>query len=260
MGAAMRRVLSSHNGTVISLGALLLGLATWQLYALTQPSYIFPSLPAVGAAFAEQIRDFGLLPSLARSISTLAIGFSLACLVGVTTGTLMGLSKHAEVVLNPYINALYVAPTAALVPIIILIGGVSYQSRVFVVFLFAVFEVTVNTYQGVKATPSSMLRLSRSFCANRSFAIRHVILPHSLPYVFAGFRIGIGHAVKGMIIAELLVEFSNLGRIIRLWQQDFRIAGIFSVVLLLMALGIVLTRGIQAIEDRLLVWRREVNV
>lgn len=254
-------VLSRYESTLIRIGSILVGLTIWELYAMNQPPYLFPRLGTIFAAYGEQMADFELIPSFVNSLQTLIAGYVLAALVGVAVGLAMGLNEWVETVLNPYINAFYVAPVSALVPILILIGGGDFITRVFVVFLFAVFEIIIDTYQGIETTPQGVLDVARSFGADRSFIVRKVILPHDIPYIFAGLRLGIGRAVKGMIIAELLIEFTNLGRIIRLWSQEFRIAGVLSIVLLLMLLGIVLTRAMQLIEERATPWQsEEVNV
>lgn len=243
-------MLRRRGGTLVSLAAVVVGLAAWQGYAYTQPAYLFPDLLAIASAFVEQIRDYDLLASVAASVTTLLAGFTIAAVVGIGTGLMMGLDERVAVMLEPYVNALYVAPIAALVPVIILVGGVNLSARIFVVFLFAVFEIIVDTFQGVKTTPTAMLDVARSFGARRWFTIKNVVVPHSVPLIFVGLRLGMGRAVRGVIIAELLVQFSNLGEIIRFWQNDFRIAGIISVVLVLMALGILLTRLVKMVEDR----------
>lgn len=258
--AVHHRLVRRYSGIIIRIASILLGLLLWEWYAAGQPPYLFPNLAKVYQALIEQIQEYALVSSLVNSLQTLFAGYALAAIVGILLGLWMGLDERVEVILNPYINALYVAPVAALVPIIILIGGIELRTRIFVVFLFTVFEIIVDTYQGVKTTPRAMLDVARSFCAGRLFILRNVVIPNSLPYIFAGLRLGIGRAVKGMIIAELLIEFTNLGRIIRLWQQSFRIAGILSVVLLLMLLGIVLTLLVQVVERRLLKWQHEMNL
>lgn len=245
--------LVANRGSVVRTLAICLGLIAWQLYTATQPAYLFPGLGRIAGAFRQQLAA-GLLSAYLNSMATLFVGVSLALLVGVALGLVMGLNDWGEVLLNPYVNALYVAPVVALVPVLILIGGASFGTRVTVVFLFAVFEIAINTYEGVKTTPDAAIDAVRSFGADTTFLIRHVILPHDLPYIFAGLRLGVGRGIKGMIIAELIFDFVNLGAIIRTWADNFQLEGVFAVVVLLMLTGIVLTRGIAVVEARLIDW------
>jgi NitT/TauT family transport system permease protein len=189
-----------------------------------------------------------------RTWGAAVVTIAVALVVGVSLGLVMGLNEWAEAVCNPYVNGLYVAPVVALVPILILIGGATFWTRVAVVFLFAVFEIAIDTYEGVKATPDEAIEAVRSFGADTAFIVRHVVLPYDLPYIFTGLRLGIGRGIKGMIIAELIFDFANLGAIIRLWADNFRLAGVFAVVALLMLTGIVLTRGLARLEAYVIDW------
>lgn len=254
-----RSWLDRHSGLAIRALAVLVGLTLWQLYAMSTPAYLFPELSKIFVAFQEQLGT-GLAAALGRSLVALFTGYLLAALVGILLGLSMGLDERIEVMLDPYINAMYVAPIAALVPIFILIGGPSFEVRALVVFLFAVFEITIDTLEGVKETPAGLLEVAESFGASSFFTVRHVVLPHDLPYITAGLRLGMGRAVQGMIVAEVLVEFVNLGAIVREWADMFRLEGVLSVVLLLMLLSITLTRLIQLGQARLLSWSPEVDV
>ena len=253
-------ILRRHSGLLITILSLLVGLTLWQIYTSGQPEYLFPGLEAIYSAFLTQLREYSLLPVLANSLLTLFVGYVLAAVVGVCIGIAMGLNEHLENLLNPYINAMYVAPIAALVPILILLGGSTFGTRVLIVFLFAVFEIIIDSYEGVKATPESSLEVARSFGADRWFIIRNVIVPYDLPYIMTGLRLGIGRGIKGMIIGELLIEFTNMGKIIRLWANNFRIEGVLSAVIVLMIIGVLLINSVKYIGQLLFPWQKEVDV
>ena len=61
------------------------------------------------------------------------------------------------------INALYATPLVALVPLLVLWFGIYLKAKIIVVFLFAVFPVLINTYQGVRECDKNMLEVARSF-------------------------------------------------------------------------------------------------
>lgn len=249
-----------HRGTALRLLAVLIGLLAWELYARGQPPYLFPQLSVIFDAFVEQLNEWNLVGAFMDSMTAMFLGYFVAAGVGIVVGLAMGLDRRLEVMLNPYINAFYVAPVSAMVPLLILIGGPTFEVRALVVFLFCVFEIIVDTYEGVKTTPRELLEVAESFGASSWFKIRHVVIPNDIPYITAGLRLGIGRAVSGMILAEVLVDFVNLGRIVREFSDLFRIAGVLSIVLLLMVLSIVLTRGIQVLDDWLISWEAEAEL
>lgn len=248
-----------NKGLWIRAVAILLALIAWELYSTTQPAFLFPGLEAIGRAFVEQLREFGLVRAFLGTMTTVAVGYALGVIIGTAIGLAMGLDERIEVTLDPYVSAMYVAPVSALIPIIIMVGGPTFESRVFVVFLFVVFELIVTTLNGTKTTPAGMVDAARSLGAGRFTVVRRVILPHTLPFIFAGMRLGVGRAIKGIILAELLIEFTNLGEITRLWEQQFQVAGIISIALLLMVTGLFLTRAVKVFRDQVIVWETEVD-
>lgn len=254
VGATLRSYLAEHKMLVRAV-AILLGIGAWQFYSMGQPQYLFPTIGTIFNAFVEQVTVDNLVGRFIGSITTLFVGFPLAVIVGVAVGFAIGMSRTVDVMLTPYVNALYVAPIAALVPVFIAIGGASFETRVAVIFLFAVFEIIVDTSEGIKAVPEESVTVAESFGASKPYVMRNVILPFSLPYIFTGIRLGIGRAVKGMILAELLFQYTNLGALIQQWSTDFRIAGVLSVVIVLVLLGIVLTRSVSAMESYVVDWK-----
>ncbi|WP_336024159.1 ABC transporter permease [Halobellus salinisoli] len=242
---------------VLRVIAVIVALVLWDQYASTQPTYFFPATERIAGALVEQYYEYNLVQAFLGSMWTLFVGFALAVLVGIPTGLLMGTNRYAEVVLDPYVTALYIAPIAALVPLLVFAFGASFETRVAIVFLFAVFEIIIDTYKGAKATPKASINVARSFGASRLFVLRKVVIPYDMPYIFTGLRLAIGRGLKGLVLAELLINFANLGAIIRIWQDDFRLQGVLAIALLFMLVGIVLTKGMQYLEQRFFYWGDE---
>jgi NitT/TauT family transport system permease protein len=252
----LRKVLPDWNarGALLRLLAVVVAIVLWDQYAATQPAYFFPTTEAIWEALLQQYRNEGLVSAFIGSMQTLAVGYAIAVVVGIPVGLLMGTNRYAEVLLNPYVTALYVAPIAAVVPLLIFALGASFETRVTIVFLFAVFEMIIDTYKGAKSTPADMIDVARSFGAGRLYVLRNVILPHDMPYIFTGLRLGIGRGLKGLVLAELLINFTNLGAIIRTWETNFQLRGVLSIALIFMLTGIVLTKAMQYVETRLFGW------
>lgn len=243
-----------------SMVAVLLGVGFWQLYSTGQPDFFFPGVDNIVDAFVGVYQDGTFMPAFVGSMRTLLTGYLIAAALGVLIGLAMGVNERLASLLYPYISGLYVAPVAALVPIIILVGGASFWSRVTVVVLFAIFEIIIDTYEGAVTTPKSLLEVTRSFGGGRLFVFRKVILPYDIPYIFTGFRLGIGRSVKGMILAELLLEFTNMGAIIRTSSTRFETATVLAMVLVLMAVGIVLTKVVQYLGRLASPWQQQVEL
>lgn len=228
-------------------------LAAWYVANVVSPS-IFPRPELILAALGEQLLEGDLAVATALALQAILLGYGLAIVAGVPIGLLMGLNRLAEEFLDPYLYALYVTPFAALIPALVTWFGTGFTIRVIVVFFFALFPIAINTQQGAKDAPADLLDAIRSFGADRWFLMRHVVVPHEIPYIAAGLRISIGRAVKGLVVTELLVSVTGLGGILTRWSSAFRLEGVFSVVLVLMVIGIVLSWLLRQIENRFVHW------
>ena len=154
------------------------------------------------------------------------------------------------------INAFYATPLVALVPILVLWFGIYLKAKVIVVFLFAVFPIIINTYQGVRECDQNMLEVAQSFRSTEWAIWRDVLLPFALPYIAAGIRLAIGRGLVGMIIAEFYTTITGLGFMVTKYANVFEMDKTFVPVIVLMILGVTLTAVLKRLERRIAPWRR----
>jgi NitT/TauT family transport system permease protein len=145
----------------------------------------------------------------------------------------------------------------ALVPILVLWLGIRIEAKVTVVFLFAVFPILINTYQGVRDADPRIIEVARSFRSSEWFMWRDVFLPWAVPYIAAGVRLAIGRALVGMVIAEFYTAISGLGYLIVRYAHIFDMDKALVPVILLMFMGVGLTAALKFIEKRVAPWSRK---
>ncbi|RQH02335.1 ABC transporter permease [Natrarchaeobius oligotrophus] len=234
-------------------GVFLLALYSAFAY-LGYPSERIPSILMIVEALQVQIAEEGLLGAVWDALYAIFIGFFLATLVGIPMGILMGVSRTIEELLDPYVNAIYVVPYAAIVPALIVWFGTGIRIRVAICFLFAFFPIVINSFEGARTTPEGLLEVAESFNASWLFTMKNVVLPYEIPYILAGLRMGIGRAVRGLVLVEIIVAVTGLGGLIQNWSAAFRLEGVISVVLVLMFLGVTLPWLMGKVYDRLIWW------
>lgn len=205
-------------------------------------------------AFVQQVEEEGMIDAFAYAMRAILLGFFTAVVVGIPLGLAMGVNQFVEEFMDPYVNALYVVPFAALVPAFIIWFGTGLQVRWVIVFMFAVFPIIINTFEGAKTAPDNLLEVADSFNAGRMFKIKSVIVPHEIPYILAGLRLGIGRAVKGLVVTEIIVAVSGIGGILKAWSAAYKLEGVISIVLALMILGILLPWVLKVIHQRVIWW------
>jgi NitT/TauT family transport system permease protein len=241
-------------------GFVILLLALWEVLGPAVNPILFSYPSKIAVAFYELTFVTGELPYYAmESLEILFCGLFFAILVGVPLAVLMARIKPIDWALDWPINALYSTPMVALVPLLVLWFGIYMQAKIIVVFLFAVFPILINTYQGVRECDKNMIEVARSFRSPEWKMWQDVLLPFALPYIAAGIRLAIGRGLVGMVIAEFYTTISGLGYMISRYANVFETDKTFVPVLLLMFLGITLTSGLKWIERRIAPWSRADN-
>jgi NitT/TauT family transport system permease protein len=232
----------------------------WEIVGRMMDSTLIPPLSKIGAAWWKLLSSGKLLANLGMSLTTLATGFLLAVFVGVVLGLLMGRFRAVEHFLDLYVNSLMSAPTTAFVPVLILWFGLGMESRIAVVFLFAVFVIIINTMTGVKQVDGVLVEMARSFGAKEREIFFKIILPAALPAIMAGLRLGIGRAVKGMVTAEMLLTLTGIGAMVMQYGSAFATDSLFAVILTILLVALVTMKGVQWLDRRLTGWKAEIAI
>lgn len=232
----------------------------WEVAGRAMNSTLIPPLSQIGAAWWKLLSSGKLLANLSMSLTTLAIGFSLAMLFGIVLGLLMGRFRAVEHFLDLYVNALMSAPSTAFVPVFILWFGLGVESRIAVVFLFAVFVIIINTMTGVKQVDTVLVEMARSFGAREREIFFKIMLPAALPAIMAGLRLGIGRAVKGMVTGEMLLTLTGIGAMIMQYGSSFATDALFAVILTVLMVALLTMKAVHWIDRRLTGWKAEIAV
>lgn len=226
-------------------------LVAWEITGRVVGSYYLPTPSQVWGAGVEALRSGLLLQAIRQSLSTLFIGYGLAIAVGIPLGFVMGWYRWIGRVLDPFVNGLYVVPMTALVPLVIVWFGLGVRARVVSIFLFAVFQILVSTYAGVRTKDEVLVEVARSFGARSLPLLRKVVFFDALPHIFTGLRLGASQAIKGMVVAEFLFAATGLGGQIVEAANRYETPRMFVYIFVTIVLGILLAGAMQMIERAL---------
>jgi ABC-type nitrate/sulfonate/bicarbonate transport system permease component len=243
------------NVTAWRLIALALFLVAWHLASIPAGKLLLPSPLDVIPAFIDLVRSGQLLTATASSLVVFIAGYALAIVTGVTLGVLMGGIPKLGETLEIYVNALNATPRVAFIPLIIVWAGLGANAKISIVWLMAFTPILINTYAGVQNTDSELLEAARSFGARRGQLFRHIMLPAALPYIVTGLRLGGANAMVGTVIAESYTALSGLGYLIAQFGGTFQTAKYFAPVLVLAAMGVLISQSLKVLERRLARWK-----
>ena len=196
--------------------SILLFLAAWHL--LTKYRVVFfvrftnvPSPLAVYASFVKAIHDPHFLMHIALSCRRIFLGFSLAAIVGVPLGLVMGRFKLVHEAVFPVAEVLRPIPAIAWVPMAIMLWPTNEQSIVFITFLGSFFPILVNTLHGMSLVDPVLVRAAQCLGARERAIFREVYFPSSLPHIFTGLAVGMGVAWVSLIAAEMISGQYGIG-------------------------------------------------
>lgn len=244
------------NPTALRVASVIAVLVTWELFGRQDP--IVASHPsAIAAAFINLgFVENALLPAFATTLHGLVVGFAIAAVLGIVIGFAMGRIRLVDLILDPYVSALYATPRIALVPLLVLWVGIDFELRVTIVVLSALFPIIINTYIGAKSVDRELLDAGRAFAASEWQLLRTVVVPGSLPYLFAGLRIGVARAIVGIIVAEMTAAVTGTGQLIIQYGRYFETDKLFVPVIILGLFSIVLAELVYFLQRRATPWAR----
>jgi nitrate/nitrite transport system permease protein len=180
--------------------------------------------------------DKGLFWHLSASLQRVAFGYSLAAVVGIALGTLVGQSVWAMRGLDPIFQVLRTIPPLAWLPLALAAFRDGQPSAIFVIFITSIWPIIINTAVGIRNIPQDYRNVAAVVQLNPVEFFWKVMLPSAAPYIFTGLRIGIGLSWLAIIAAEMLIGGVGIGFFI--WDA-WNSSHISEIILSLFYVGII---------------------
>ncbi len=237
------------------------GLLIWEILTrlLLENELLIPPPSSVVRSLWNLTVSGKLTPHLAATLLEFTYGFTTACVIGVILGYLMGMYKWFDEVLDPWIATLYSIPIITVVPIIIIWFGIGMISKVIVVFKITAVAIILNTAAGIKSIDPVWLEVSKSLRLSRWETTYKIRFPAALPYIITGMRLGVGRALLGVIVAELMAANAGLGYLLRDASETWDSPKLFVTVILLAAMGLISFNLIKKLEQKMAPWRESAE-
>jgi len=211
----------------------------------------FPAPSAILAGAIALARDGILLQDLLHTLLSIAIGWTLAMIIGVSLGLLLGFSPFARRYGLASIEVLRPMPGIAFAPLGLLLFGFSLQTELVVMVLPTVWPVMINTMGGVANVQPRLTDVGRTFRLNSYEIVRYLLLPAAMPSIVVGARISLGLALVMAIVAEIVGNPEGLGYGIVREQQALHPEYMFAYIAVVGVLGVVLNAGVLALTTSL---------
>lgn len=209
----------------------------------------------VDLAFGEGYRGESLWFHLGWSMLRLGVGFFLAVLVGVPLGLFMGTSKTVAAVFDPLIEFYRSLPPLGYYTLLIVWMGIGEAPKITLLFLAALAPIVINTRTGVRGMRETWREQALCLGANRNHVFWHVLIPASLPNIFAGLKLSLGFAYTTLVAAELVAATKGIGWMVLDASKFLRVDVVFVGVIVMGVTAIFLDRLLRWLEDYFVPWR-----
>jgi NitT/TauT family transport system permease protein len=229
-------------------------LGIWQVGALTLNTESFPTALEAVRAVPAILGDKESLINILASLRRMAIAFSVALVVAIPLGLMMGRNRFVASFFNPILMITYPVPKAALMPIIMLWLGVGDLAKMLVIFLGVSLPVIYHSFQGAKAVEEKMLWSGAAMGLSAAQRMVRIVLPAALPEILTGCRTGIVLALITMVTSEMIARQSGAGNILfnslDMGQYDI----VYAMIIIIGALGIGLDAAFESLRSWLVRW------
>ncbi len=260
-----RRSVRSAGATGLSVGrvvvqssAVLIVLAIiWEVaprIGLVDATFL-PPLSTVLQTLAELAANGQLWEHVSASLGRAIQGFTIAVIIAVPLGLLIGWYRTVAQWLNPALELFRNTAPLALLPVFVLILGIGETSKVALVIYACVFPILLNTISGVRNVDPLLIKSARSLGLSPFRLFQKVVLPAALPTVFTGLRLSAAASILVLIAAEMVGANAGLGFLIMASQLNFQIPAMYAGILTIALVGVVFNVVLVQIERRLSSWR-----
>ncbi|MAN97882.1 ABC transporter permease subunit [uncultured Roseovarius sp.] len=203
-------------------------------------------------------QNFTLLEHLYWSLFRVIVGFALGALVGIPLGYAMGLSDWFRGWFDPIVEFMRPVPPLALIPLVIIWAGIGESGKIILLFLAALWIMTISARAGVSGVAISKVHAAYSLGASKWQLMRHVIVPNSLPEIFTGARVAMGVCWGTVVAAELVAAEKGAGMMImvasRFQLTDIVLMGIILIGIIGYGIDILMRKA----ENWLVPWKGRV--
>ncbi len=236
-------------------GMLVALLLLWELVPRTGliPELLLPALSST-LKVLYQDRDI-YWAALLVTLYEVALAMVIACGGGIIAGAVVGGVARLRDLLLPVFSSLYAVPIVILYPVFTAWFGIGSESKIAFAGIYAFFPVMLSTAAGIRTIDPQFILAARSMGATLTQQVTRVIIPASLPAVFAGLRLGGALAIIGVVVSEMLTAAAGIGYLVTLNRTILDSPRVFAALLMILIVSVAYYMLARAIERRVVVWQ-----
>ncbi len=222
----------------------------------SMPRGILPTIPMVGDAFVDLIKSGKLKEDLLVSLSRVIKGYLISAFFGIILGSLIGMFRPVKELFIPIITVIRQIPMIAWIPLIILWCGIGEASKIAIIVLVAFFQILVNTQSGIESTPKGYIEVAKLYKLGRWKTFVKVYLPHAIPQILVGLRLGLGGSWMAVVAAELIAATSGIGYRMSTARSNMQSNVVIACMIVVGLAGVLMDKGVGLICNAFTPWNK----
>jgi len=216
------------------------------------PPYLIPSpwsvVQQLGAEWPRLLKE-----SIPTTYATLG-GFALSIAFGIPMALVIAYSRTVESFVYPLLVFSQSVPKIAIAPLFVVWFGFGMEPKVLITSVITFFPLLVNSIAGARSVDVDRLELAKSLGASRWQTFAKITFPSSLPFIFAGLNMAAVLSILGAIVGEFVGAQSGLGVLILQYNSNLDIASVYSLLVVLAAMGLTMHFSMRYLERRFCFW------
>jgi ABC-type nitrate/sulfonate/bicarbonate transport system permease component len=211
---------------------------------------VVPHIWHIVIAVGYELVSASFYRDLGMTFAAHSVGFICGATMAVLVGIWLGTNKLIREAMLPYLNAIGSTPKIIFLPILFLMFGVGIESKMAKGALSAFFPVVFTTTLGMLLINPVLIRVGRTFNLNKWQMITKIYMPAMVNPVITGFRLGVAITIIGVLVAELKFADGGLGYRLGIYYEQFEIAPMYAVIVLIFAMAAAANSGMTKLQDR----------
>jgi len=232
---------SAKQSTGLGLAGVVLFFSIWEIGHLLTPELqqkFLPGVIEVVGKIAYLIQEKGFVGDIGKSLYRIYLSFSIACMVAIPLGLLMGCFIKLRVLINPMVGGLRYLPAASFVPLLLVYLGPTDTAKMALLFLGCVFFLIALILDNVLAVPRELIESAQTMGASRRHIVFRVTLPAAAPQIVDSMRNMIAVSWTYLVIAEIVAATDGIGAVMMRGAKFLHIDIIMAGILTIGVLGV----------------------
>ncbi|PXA73230.1 ABC transporter permease [Cryobacterium arcticum] len=216
---------------------------------------LFSSPVQVIEALIESMLTGAFWENFLASATRWIVGFLIGASLGLVLGSITGLSRLSERLLDTTFQMLRTVPFMGLVPLFVIWFGLGEMPKIILISFAAFFPVYLATYAGIRDIDRKLIEVGRVYELSTFRTVKDIVMPGALPSILQGIRLALGVAWLALVIAELNGANSGIGYWMQQGREFVRVDIVIAALLVFAVVGKLVDMFVRMLEQRLLGWR-----